>query len=181
MPRVRARGKGEIHLQTQNTTSSHTWSSPSSTQFYPEGTGECEKNPVDGDELPSGIPKLSERLRIIYASCLPAGERSVLSYLSWSIDARTGRTPKPSESWKDRPRLNGLLLFDHGVRPVIEVRVNVQVLDRADIPTCDKLTILRGQLTLLRMRAERGIPISIECIARAEKLAQSLESGEMPD
>ena len=39
----------------------------------------------------------------------------------------------------------------------------------------DEITILRGQLTIIRMRAEQGIPVSVECIARAERLARSLE------
>lgn len=44
-----------------------------------------------------------------------------------------------------------------------------------EIEARDKLTILRGQLTLLRMRAERGIVLSLESIARAEDLARALE------
>lgn len=39
----------------------------------------------------------------------------------------------------------------------------------------DQLVILRGQLTLLRMRAEHGIGVSLESIARAEDLARALE------
>jgi hypothetical protein len=31
------------------------------------------------------------------------------------------------------------------------------------------------------MRAEQGIPVSVECIARAERLARSLESGELTE
>jgi hypothetical protein len=41
------------------------------------------------------------------------------------------------------------------------------------------LAILRGQLTLLRRRAEQGIPVSVESIARAEVLARSLETVEV--
>lgn len=62
---------------------------------------------------------------------------------------------------------------------MIEVRVHVEPLDRADIPRRDKITILRAQLTLLRMRAEQDIPVSVECIARTEELARSLESKEL--
>ena len=61
---------------------------------------------------------------------------------------------------------------------MIEVRIHVEPLDGPALPRCDKLTILRGQLTLIRMRAEQGIPVSVECIARAEKLARGLESEE---
>ena len=52
----------------------------------------------------------------------------------------------------------------------IEPFDNFPALPRRDIPT-----ILRGQLTLLRKRAEQHIPVSAECIARAEELARSLE------
>jgi hypothetical protein len=58
---------------------------------------------------------------------------------------------------------------------MIEFRFHVESLEPAGLPRRDKLTILRGQLTILRLRAEQGIAISIECIARAERLAQSLE------
>jgi hypothetical protein len=62
---------------------------------------------------------------------------------------------------------------------VIQVRVHVEPLDAAGLPRCDKLTILRGQLTIIRMRAEQGIPVSVESIGMAERLARSLESEEL--
>ena len=62
---------------------------------------------------------------------------------------------------------------------MISVRVHVEPLDRGRIPWRDRLTILRGQLTLIRTRAERDIPVSVESIAGAEKLARSLESEEL--
>lgn len=61
---------------------------------------------------------------------------------------------------------------------MIELRIHVEPLDGAEIPRRDRLTILRGQLTVLRMRAERGIPVSVEAIARAEDLARTLELFE---
>jgi hypothetical protein len=60
---------------------------------------------------------------------------------------------------------------------VIELRIHVEPAD--GIPRRDRLTILRGQLTVLRMRAERGIPVSVEAIARAENLARTLEVFEV--
>jgi hypothetical protein len=60
---------------------------------------------------------------------------------------------------------------------VIELRIHVESLD--DIPRRDKLTILRGQLTIIRMLAESGIPLSVEAIARAERLARELEAEEL--
>lgn len=62
---------------------------------------------------------------------------------------------------------------------MIELNVHVQSLDRADLPRREKLTILRGQLTLIRCRAEHGIPVSVESIARAEELARGLQSTEV--
>jgi len=62
---------------------------------------------------------------------------------------------------------------------MIEVRLHVEPLDRADLPRRDRLTILRGQITLILMRAEQGIPVSVEGMARAERLARSLESEEL--
>ena len=41
----------------------------------------------------------------------------------------------------------------------------------------DRFTILRGQLRLLRLRAERGIFVTPDSIARAERLASSLEAA----
>lgn len=62
---------------------------------------------------------------------------------------------------------------------MIEVRLHVEPLDNADLSRRDKLTILRGQLSIIRMRAEQGIPVSVECIARAERLAKSLDSERL--
>jgi len=62
---------------------------------------------------------------------------------------------------------------------VIQLRVHIESLDRAELSRRDKHTILRGQLTIIRMRAERGIPVSVETLARAEELARSLESEEL--
>lgn len=62
---------------------------------------------------------------------------------------------------------------------MIQLRVHIESLDRAELSRRDKHTILRGQLTIIRMRAERGIPVSVETLARAEELARSLESEEL--
>ena len=53
--------------------------------------------------------------------------------------------------------------------------IYVVSLDSTALPRLELLTVLHGQLTLLRKRAEQGIPVSAECIARAEELARSLE------
>jgi hypothetical protein len=62
---------------------------------------------------------------------------------------------------------------------VIEVHLHIEPLDSADLSHRDKLTILRGQLTIIRIRAEQGIPVSVQCIARAERLARSLDSEDL--
>jgi hypothetical protein len=62
---------------------------------------------------------------------------------------------------------------------MIEFRFHVESLEPSGLPRRDKLTILRGQLTIIRMRAEQGIPVSVESIGMAERLARSLESEEL--
>jgi hypothetical protein len=62
---------------------------------------------------------------------------------------------------------------------MIQVRLHVEPLDGGGIPWRDRLTILRGQLTIIRTRAERGIPVSVESIARAERLARGLETEDL--
>ena len=62
---------------------------------------------------------------------------------------------------------------------MIEFRVHVEPLDTRGVSHSDRLTLLRAQLTLLRMRAEQGISLSSDSIARAESLARTLESQEL--
>jgi hypothetical protein len=62
---------------------------------------------------------------------------------------------------------------------VIDVHLHVESLDPSGLPRQDLPTILRGQLTILRVRAEQGIPLSVESLERAEGLARSLESEEL--
>ena len=61
----------------------------------------------------------------------------------------------------------------------IELHIRVEPLDDSTLPRRDRLTILRAQLTLIRERAERGIPVSVESISRAEELARTLELVEV--
>ena len=62
---------------------------------------------------------------------------------------------------------------------MMQVRIHVESLDGGRISLRDRLTILRGQLTIIRTQAESGIPVSVESIARAERLAHGLEAEEM--
>jgi hypothetical protein len=62
---------------------------------------------------------------------------------------------------------------------MIAVRVYVEPLDRAGLSHRDRLTILRGQITLLRCRCEADLAVTIDALARAERLARSLESEEL--
>ena len=62
---------------------------------------------------------------------------------------------------------------------MIVVRLHVEPIGNGALPRPDGLTVLRGQLTILRMRVEQGIPVSVEALARAERLARTLELYEL--
>jgi hypothetical protein len=47
----------------------------------------------------------------------------------------------------------------------------------SELSTRDRVTLLCGQLRLLRLRAEMGMFVSPDSIARAERLASSLEAA----
>jgi hypothetical protein len=44
------------------------------------------------------------------------------------------------------------------------------------LPRRDRLTVLHGQLALLRLRCEYGLPITVGSLSRAERLALNLRS-----
>jgi hypothetical protein len=62
---------------------------------------------------------------------------------------------------------------------VIAIRLHVERIGTGVLPLPERLTVLRGQLTILRMRAEQGFPLSVEAIARAEQLARTVELYEV--
>ena len=62
---------------------------------------------------------------------------------------------------------------------MIAVRLHVEWIGDGALTRPERLTVLRGQLTILRMRAEQGIPVSVESIARAERVARNLELNEV--
>ena len=62
---------------------------------------------------------------------------------------------------------------------MIAVRLHVEWPDENRLPRPARLTVLRGQLTLIRTQAENGFPVSVESIGRAEELARSLELDEV--
>lgn len=62
---------------------------------------------------------------------------------------------------------------------MIELRMHIEPIDPSGFPRRDLSTILRGQLTIIRLRAEQGIPVSVESLERAERLARSLESEDL--
>jgi hypothetical protein len=62
---------------------------------------------------------------------------------------------------------------------MIVVRLHVERIGNGALPRPEGLTVLRGQLTILRMRVEQGIPVSVESIARAEQIARTLELYEV--
>ena len=59
------------------------------------------------------------------------------------------------------------------------VRVYVEPLDHRGLSRPEQLTILRGQITLLRHRCEAGLPVAVDALARAEGIARSLELEEV--
>jgi hypothetical protein len=63
---------------------------------------------------------------------------------------------------------------------MIEVRIHVEDLNTRNLSRADRLLVLRAQLTLLRMRAEQGIPVTADAIEHAESLARSIEIQEIP-
>jgi hypothetical protein len=62
---------------------------------------------------------------------------------------------------------------------VIELRFHLEALNDDGVSRTDLVTILRGQLTVILKRAESGVPVSVEAIARAERLARTLEATEV--
>jgi hypothetical protein len=62
---------------------------------------------------------------------------------------------------------------------MIVVRLHVERIGNGALPRPEGLMVLRGQLTMLRMRVEQGIPVSVDSIARAEQLARTLELYEV--
>jgi hypothetical protein len=62
---------------------------------------------------------------------------------------------------------------------MIQVRLHVEPLERAEIPRSTRLTVLRAQLGILRKRAESGIRVSAKELAAVENLARTLELYEV--
>lgn len=62
---------------------------------------------------------------------------------------------------------------------MIAVRLHVESLHTGDLSRPDRLTILRGQITLLRRRCEAGLPVTVDALAGAERIARSLELEEL--
>jgi len=62
---------------------------------------------------------------------------------------------------------------------MITFRIHVESLDDRSLSLPDRLTILRGQITLLRCRCEVGLPVTVDALAAAERIACSLELEEV--
>ena len=58
----------------------------------------------------------------------------------------------------------------HGPRP------NRSPISKQELSPRDRIVALRGQLTLLRKRLQAGLPVTADCVLRAERLARSLEA-----
>jgi hypothetical protein len=77
-------------VPTKNTTYTNSESS------HPFGAvsegGLSDENSLICREQTGGLPRLSDRLQVIYKSHLPAGEKALLAYLAFRIDAIKGST-----------------------------------------------------------------------------------------
>ena len=62
---------------------------------------------------------------------------------------------------------------------MMQVRVHVEPLDGRDLSRPERLVILRGQITLLRCRCEAGLPVTVDALAGAERIARTLELEEV--
>jgi hypothetical protein len=62
---------------------------------------------------------------------------------------------------------------------MIVTRLHIKELDEYDLPRPQKLSMLRGQITILRRRSEESIPITVDALERAERIARSLELQEV--
>jgi hypothetical protein len=49
-------------------------------------------------------------------------------------------------------------------------------ISKQELSPRDRMIALRGQLTLLRKRLQAGLPVTADCVLRAERLAISLET-----
>jgi hypothetical protein len=58
----------------------------------------------------------------------------------------------------------------HGSRP------GRSLISKPELSPRDRIIALRGQLTLLRKRIQAGLPVTADCVMRAERLARSLEA-----
>lgn len=62
---------------------------------------------------------------------------------------------------------------------MIAVRVCIESPDARELPRPDRLALLRGQIALLRCRCEAGLPVTVDALAGAERIARSLELEEV--
>lgn len=61
---------------------------------------------------------------------------------------------------------------------MIELQLRFLPMGEATLSFSDRLTVLRGQLTLIRRRCEGEFPIT-EAVANAERIVRSLQLKEM--
>ena len=62
---------------------------------------------------------------------------------------------------------------------MITVCLHVEELDRDGLSRPDRLSMLRGQLSMLRRQRQEELPITVESLARAERVARNLELTEV--
>ena len=62
---------------------------------------------------------------------------------------------------------------------MIELRFHLEALNDSAMSRTDRMAMLRGQLTVILRRAESGVPVSVEAVARAERVARTLDAAEI--
>jgi len=62
---------------------------------------------------------------------------------------------------------------------VIQLCIHVEPLDDGGLSRTDQLCMLHGQLKLLQRQFEENLPLTSGALARAERIARSLELDEV--
>ena len=62
---------------------------------------------------------------------------------------------------------------------MIDLRIHVGPLDGGGLSRADQLSMLRGQIKLLQRQFEENLPLTSGALARAERIARSLELDEV--
>jgi hypothetical protein len=62
---------------------------------------------------------------------------------------------------------------------VITTRLFIENFNKHDLTSAEKLSMLRGQISMLSRRCQEDIPLGLDSLIRAEKVARSLKLHEV--